>query len=88
MIVNKHALAAHKRLAHDVGVIYLNDDPNGKGMFNIVEVTNEGGKISCSKYTAIDCSSTNVKSFKLRVTSNNFKYLFDEASDSFIFRRS
>lgn len=38
MVVNKHALMAYKRYAHDVGVIYLNEDPAGRGLFNIVEV--------------------------------------------------
>ena len=91
MIVNKHSLMAHKRNAHDVGVIYLNEDPTGRGLFNIIEVLPNGdkaGKTLCEKYTAVDCSAVNVESFKLRMTSNNFKYLYDESSDSFIFRRS
>lgn len=62
-IVNKNALMAHKRYAHDVGVIYLNEDLAGVGHFNIVEVLPNAGKSGrtvCEKYTAIDCSAVNV----------------------------
>lgn len=60
MVVNKHALLAHQRYAHDVGVIYINDDPNGRSLFNIVKITHDGGKTQCEKYTGEDCSPANV----------------------------
>lgn len=57
MITNKNVLAAYKRYAKDVGVIYINEDPNGKQFFNVVQCTTTGFNVECEKYTSVDAAA-------------------------------
>jgi len=73
-ITNKIQVATHEKLAKPVGYLYVTEDANSNGYYNLLEQTDDG----FSKYDSSSFSATSVESFKLRCINSNYKYLYDE----------
>jgi hypothetical protein len=73
-VVNKVQVSSHEKLAKPVGYMYMTEDADSNGYYNLVEQTDSG----FAKYDSSSFSATSIESFKMRVTNSNYKYLYDE----------
>ena len=90
-VVNKLQVSSYEKLAKPVGYLYLTEDSNSKGFYNLVEPNmDDSGKITgFSKYADTSAfSATSLESFKLRVINSNYKYLYDEKKQHFFLRKT
>ena len=63
-----------------MGLLYVTEDSLSNGYYNLLEVKRDGNGVAvgCEKITSVTPSHTRLEEFKQRVTSCNFKYLYDE----------
>lgn len=89
-ILNKLQIKQYERLAKDVGLLYVTEDSLSNGYYNLLEVKRDGNGVSvgCEKLTSVTPSAPRLEEFKQRVTSCNFKYLYDEKKREFFLRKT
>lgn len=88
-IVNKLQVQAHERQAKEVGVLFITEDRDGVGYYNLVQVNRDtsGTATSCSKPDVV-VDPERMEGFKQRVLSSNYRYLYDEQREEFFLRKS
>lgn len=85
-VANKHQVSSYEKLAKPVGYMYITEDADSNGYYNLVQRNEDG---SFAKYD--DTSSfaaSSIESFKLRVINSNYKYLYDEKQQHFYLRKT
>lgn len=82
-------MQAHERLAKDVGILYLTENKNGTGYYNLVQVERDAGgtAVGCRKPDTV-VSADRLEGYRQRVLSCNFRYLYDENKQEFFLRKS
>lgn len=85
-VANKHQVSSHEKLAKPVGYMYITEDADSNGYYNLVQ-RNEDGSFAKYEDTSSFAASS-IESFKLRVINSNYKYLYDEKQQHFYLRKT